>query len=226
MSMLANGTANNTAENTVAMNRIYGRQRHFYDLTRKYYLLGRDRVIDRLRADGRVRVLEIGCGTGRNLILAAERYKDARLFGIDVSTAMLTSAIDKIDSAGLASRLRVGHGDAAVFDPARLFGQHDFERIFISYSLSMIPGWEAALDRAVAMLAPGGELHIVDFGGQSGLPRVFKYVLRRWLALFHVTPRDGLEKFLTGRALDVGASLTIERPYRDYAQVLKFTKKV
>jgi S-adenosylmethionine-diacylgycerolhomoserine-N-methlytransferase len=222
MSMIAN----NTADSTALMNRIYRRQRHVYDLTRKYYLLGRDSVIDRLQAGGRIRVLEIGCGTGRNLVLAAERYTDARFFGIDVSTAMLTSAIDKIDSAGLASRLRVGHGDAAVFDPVRLFGRQTFERIFISYTLSMIPRWEAALDRAIAMLAPGGELHIVDFGGQRGLPRVFKYVLRRWLALFHVTPRDGLEKFLTSRAIAAGATLTIERPYRDYAQVLKFTKAV
>ena len=30
------------------MDRIYRRQRHLYDSTRKYYLLGRDRLIERL----------------------------------------------------------------------------------------------------------------------------------------------------------------------------------
>ena len=36
----------------VLMARIYRRQRHVYDFTRKYYLLGRDRLIDRLKTNG------------------------------------------------------------------------------------------------------------------------------------------------------------------------------
>jgi S-adenosylmethionine-diacylgycerolhomoserine-N-methlytransferase len=42
------------------------------------------------------------------------------------------------------------------------------------------------IDVALSLLAPGGELHIVDFGGQKRLPGVFRALLRRWLALFHV----------------------------------------
>ena len=75
-----------TAASTALMNRIYRRQRHIYDFTRKYYLLGRDALIAQLRPQPGARVLEIGCGTGRNLILAARRYPDAHFFGIDVST--------------------------------------------------------------------------------------------------------------------------------------------
>ena len=93
-----------------------------------------------------------------------------------------------------------------------------FDRIFISYSISMIPDWNGAIDRALALLAPGGELHIVDFGGQSGLPSPFRTVLRRWLKLFHVTPRDGLERQLSTCAKRSGGMLTIARPFRDYAQ--------
>ena len=52
------------------MDRMYRRQRHIYDLTRKFYLLGRDQMIDRLGPPADARVLEIGCGTGRNLIRA------------------------------------------------------------------------------------------------------------------------------------------------------------
>jgi hypothetical protein len=40
----------------------------------------------------------------------------------------------------------------------------------ISYALSMIPDWERAIDAALAALNPGGQLHIVDFGQQEGLP--------------------------------------------------------
>ena len=154
------------ALNTLLMNRIYRRQHHVYDLTRKFYLLGRDRLITELKPNAGEAVLEIGCGTGRNLVLAAQRYPRARFYGVDVSTVMLTRAIDSLDRSGLSARGRVAHCDAFLFDPRRLFGRTNFDRIFISYSISMIPDWNGAIDRAVDLLAPGGELHIVDFGGQ------------------------------------------------------------
>src|SRR5882762_7881391 len=83
-------------EATDRMNRMYRRQRHIYDGTRRYYLLGRDRLITGLRPGAGASVLEIGCGTGRNLVLAARLYPAARFFGIDVSTEMLTSAMTAI----------------------------------------------------------------------------------------------------------------------------------
>ena len=55
-------------EATRRMNRMYRWQRHIYDGTRRYYLLGRDRLIANLRPDAGTTVLEIGCGTGRNLV--------------------------------------------------------------------------------------------------------------------------------------------------------------
>jgi S-adenosylmethionine-diacylgycerolhomoserine-N-methlytransferase len=200
------------------MNRTYRHQRHVYDFTRKYYLLGRDRLIADLDARDGARVLEIGCGTGRNLIAAARRYPGARLFGVDVSTEMLTSAIRSISRTGLASRISVAHGDATRLAPAPLFGTAQFDRIFISYSLSMIPEWRSVLDVAISLLAPNGELRIVDFGHQEGLPGPFRRLLRRWLALFHVTPCDDLETTLRARAAASGALLVFARPYRGYAQ--------
>ena len=71
------------------MDSIYRTQRHIYDLTRKYYLLGRDRLIRELAPPEDGCVLEVGCGTGRNLIKAARRYPRARFYGIDISEAML-----------------------------------------------------------------------------------------------------------------------------------------
>ena len=45
------------------MDDIYRVQRHFYDLTRKPYLLGRDVLIRELDIPDGGSVLEIGCGT-------------------------------------------------------------------------------------------------------------------------------------------------------------------
>jgi len=203
------------------MNRVYRHQRHFYDATRKHYLLGRDELIADLKAGPGERVLEIGCGTGRNLIAAARRYPAARFYGIDISTEMLATARQAIARAGLADRVRVARGDATDFDPTALLDEARFERIFMSYSLSMIPDWHRALDAAIGQLAPGGQLHIVDFGGQADLPRWFRAGLRGWLSHFHVTPRDDLEPILLTRAQHTGASMQIERPYRDFAQYLR-----
>lgn len=212
------------AATTASMNRMYRRQRHIYDATRKYYLLGRDAAIERLQPPAGAHVLEVGCGTGRNLIQAAQRYPAARFYGVDVSTEMLTSARGKIEQAGLHPHVRVAHGDATAFDPMLPFGRAQFERILISYSLSMIPPWEAALDRALTLLAPGGELHVVDFGDQRDLPGVFRSGLRRWLAMFEVTPRDGLARALTVRAARIHAKLEVEAIYGGYAQLAVLTK--
>jgi S-adenosylmethionine-diacylgycerolhomoserine-N-methlytransferase len=203
---------------TELMNRIYRRQRHIYDVTRKWFLLGRDRLIEDLCPGPGAAVLEIGCGTGRNLIAAAQRYPGAQFFGIDVSTNMLTSAIAAVAQAGVSPRVRVAHADATAFDPDMLFGRRKFERIMISYSLSMIPGWQAALELALSLLARGGRLQVVDFGGQESLPRWFRTLLRAWLARFHVTPRDTLEATLSSLAARAGAKLVVERPYRGYVQ--------
>ena len=202
----------------IAMDRMYRRQRYVYDFTRRYYLLGRDLLIRRLDPASGDHVLEIGCGTGRNLVAAARRYKDARFLGIDISRQMLKSSDRAIAQANLQSRVRVAFADAADIDPSALFGRAKFARIFISYSLSMIPDWPRVLDGAVRLLAEGGELHIVDFGRQEHLPYWFRNALRKWLALFHVHPRDEMEQALVALAGRVNARLSIERPYLGYAQ--------
>jgi S-adenosylmethionine-diacylgycerolhomoserine-N-methlytransferase len=211
------------AEATDRMNRMYRRQRHIYNGTRRYYLLGRDQMIARLQPAAGATVLEIGCGTGRNLILAARRHPDARFFGIDVSTQMLTSAISAISRRGLTSRIRVAHGDGTAFDPQALFGTPSFDEVMISYSLSMIPDWSRVLEAALSHLKPGGRLHIVDFGGLERLPGIVRGLLLRWLAMFEVTPRDDLEPVLSAMAETAGASLTLERPFRGYAQYAVLT---
>src|SRR5450755_1365742 len=211
------------AEATRRMNRMYRRQRHIYDGTRKYYLLGRDRLIAGLQPETSANVLEIGCGTGRNLVLTARLYPAARFFGIDVSTEMLTSAQAALSRRGPTGQVRLAHGDATAFDPLALFGVPAFDRIFISYSLSMIPDWRGVLKQAASRLAPGGRLHIVDFGDQERLPAMARVLLLRWLAMFDVTPRDDLARELAAMAVHAGAALHFERPFRGYAQYAMLT---
>ncbi len=210
-------------EATSRMNRMYRRQRHIYDGTRRYYLLGRDGLIAGLKPAPGASVLEIGCGTGRNLVLAAALYPDARFYGIDVSTEMLTSAIAAISRRGMTGRVRVAHGDGAAFDPQLLFGLASFDHVMISYSLSMIPDWHGVLQAAARRLAPAGRLHVVDFGNQERLPKIARALLLRWLAMFDVTPRDDLEPVLAAMAKSNRAALSFERSFRGYAQYAVLT---
>ena len=199
------------------MDRMYRRQRHMYDLSRKFYLLGRDEAIVRLRAAPGDKVLEIGCGTGRNLVKIARAYPEARLFGLDVSQEMLATAAASAARAGLSARVALAQADAANFEPRDLFGHACFERVMISYALSMIPPWREALGRALDVLSPGGSLHLVDFGDCAGLPRPFKIGLRRWLAAFDVTPRDDLSDALEALAGERGLTCETQRWRRAYA---------
>ena len=199
------------------MDRVYRHQRHIYNLSRRYFLFGRDRLIASLKPPPGGHVLEVGCGTARNLILAARLYPDTVCYGVDVSRRMLETARASVERAGLAERIFLGEGDAADFDPQRLFGRTAFDRIFFSYSLSMIPPWPGALDRGASLLAPGGRLHVVDFGQQERLPRWFRGILFGWLDRFHVAPRAELEQALSELAKRRGADLTFTRLYRGYA---------
>jgi S-adenosylmethionine-diacylgycerolhomoserine-N-methlytransferase len=205
------------SDTAALMDRMYRRQRHIYDLSRKFYLLGRDEAIARLRPAAGDKVLEIGCGTGRNLVKLARAYPEARLFGADVSWEMLATAAASTARAGLASRIALAQADATAFDPRRLFGCTSFERVMISYALSMIPPWREALAQALDLVAPSGLLEIVDFGDCAGLPRPFKVGLRRWLAVFDVSPRDDLARALEELAADRGMTCDIETWVRGYA---------
>ena len=203
------------AGNAARMDAIYARQRHFYDLTRKYYLLGRDRLIARLEVPSGGTVLEVGCGTGRNLIAVAKRFGQAQLFGLDISEAMLTTARAKVAAAGLADRITLQQADATDFDAQALFGHASFDRVFFSYTLSMIPDWQAAI--AQGAKATGGALHLVDFGQQEGLPGWFKSGLCAWLAKFDVDPRAALPDALRRIASETELTPEFMPLYRGYA---------
>jgi S-adenosylmethionine-diacylgycerolhomoserine-N-methlytransferase len=208
-----------------AMDRIYRFQRHVYDASRRYYLLGRDELLDRLKPPPSGSILEIGCGTGRNLAGAAKRYSDARLFGIDISQEMLKTALKAAQQKNFLHRARFACADATFFDPLPSLGQNRFDRIYFSFTLSMIPDWQSALRHAASLLSPSGELHIVDFGQSSHLPQSFRRALFHWLAIFHVQPRSNLKSALLQLAAESGSALQFDPLYRDYTWLAAIRKK-
>jgi S-adenosylmethionine-diacylgycerolhomoserine-N-methlytransferase len=164
------------------LNRYYGVSRFFYDVTRKYYLFGRDVALEELARDGRwSRLVEIGPGTGRNLRHLHRTRPDAELGGIEASDAMLTHARARCPWAQLV------HGFAENASMRDVFGVPP-DRILFSYCLSMVGDRAAALANARASLADGGEVVVVDFGDLAGVPSRLAGPFRSWLKTFHVEP--------------------------------------
>jgi S-adenosylmethionine-diacylgycerolhomoserine-N-methlytransferase len=202
-----------------AMDRMYRVTRHIYDLTRRYYLLGRDRMLDRVVTHDGTATLEVGCGTARNLIKLAKRRNCGSLYGLDASHEMLETAASSIRKAGVGE-IVLRQGLAEQLDARKMFGREDgFDTIFFSYCLSMVPAWEGAIEAALTNLKPGGQLVIVDFWDQADLPRWFAAGLKKWLALFHVFYRPDVHTALTNLGSSGRADVSFESVKKRYAYI-------
>jgi S-adenosylmethionine-diacylgycerolhomoserine-N-methlytransferase len=203
------------------MDRMYRLQRYFYDFTRKYYLLGRDGLLKDMDVRSGEHVLEVGCGTARNLIILARRHPEAHFFGIDASAAMLKTAQAKIEKAGVRNViLKTALADGFSFD--NTFGLSEpFDQIFFSYSISMIPPWRESIDNALNNLKLGGTLYIVDFYDQKDLPSAFRKILIWWLERFHVQFWDDLLPYLKSLADAGHVALSLKPIYRCYSFIAR-----
>lgn len=206
------------------MDRMYRFQRYFYDFTRKYYLLGRDRLIDEMEIKAGERILEIGCGTGRNLSILASKYPGSEFYGLDASAAMLETASSNLRRKGLtAVKLENSLADDFGFDTT--FGlKRPFEAVFFSYSISMIPTWRKAIDNSLRNLMAGGSIYVVDFYDQSRLPDFFARLLKAWLRLFHVVYPAELLPYFEQLEREGFGKLSARPLFRGYSLILKFEK--
>lgn len=207
-----------------SMDRMYRHQRYFYDLTRKYYLLGRDRLLSEINAQAGENILEAGCGTGRNLFILAKRFPKTRFFGLDASAEMLKTARAKADAKKLKN-VTFQTALADTFDYRKTFGLAEpFDTIFFSYSITMIPVWRESIQNALANLKSGRSLYIVDFYDQKDLPRWFQKALQGWLRKFHVQFWDDLMPHLEDLETQGLGKLKITSIARRYAFIAQFRK--
>jgi len=218
------------ADQAVAMDQMYRVTRHIYDVTRAYYLLGRDRMLAKVVTNPSTATLEVGCGTARNLIKLARRAEPGLLCGLDASQEMLDTAAASIARAGVPAagheRIRLRQGLAERLDAKTMFGRDEpFDTIFFSYCLSMVPTWPGAIEAAMANLKTGGHLVIVDFWDQKDLPGVFAAGLKKWLSLFHVHYRPEVHDALAALGTSGRADVTFESVNKRYAYIASLKKR-
>jgi S-adenosylmethionine-diacylgycerolhomoserine-N-methlytransferase len=218
------------ADQAVAMDQMYRVTRHIYDVTRAYYLLGRDRMLAKVVTNPSTATLEVGCGTARNLIKLARRAEPGLLCGLDASQEMLDTAAASITRAGVPAagheRIRLRQGLAECLEAKTMFGRDEpFDTIFFSYCLSMVPTWPGAIEAAMANLKTGGHLVIVDFWDQKDLPGVFAAGLKKWLSLFHVHYRPEVHDALAALGTSGRADVTFESVKKRYAYIASLRKR-
>lgn len=215
----------NDAQIKANMDNMYRWTRHIYDVTRKYYLLGRDRMIENINAKDDEHICEVGCGTARNLIKIAKTYPKAHFYGLDASDEMLKTANGNLKQAEMSDHVTLKQGFSQNFDPKTLFGiDKPLNKIVLSYALSIIPPWQDSIDHALELLPSGGEIHIVDFGGQEDLPKWFRGVVFWWLKLFHVYHKPEILDYLKRLEVEKKGALEVHHMYKRYSYRAVFRK--
>ena len=159
-----------------------------YDLTRWTFLRGREELIRQAAALCHPNnILEVGCGTGKNLLHLGRLFPEAHLWGLDLSPHMLGRTHQKL--RGLRQRVTLVQ---APYDQPVAPGRYDL--VVFSYALSMFnPGWEAAILTASQELSPGSLIAVVDF--HDSPLQSFK----RWMGFNHVR----LDSHLLPRLLEL-----------------------
>lgn len=207
------------------LNGLYRFQRHFYDLTRRFFLPGRDELLKQMEVQPGQSVLEVGCGTGRNLLKLSRLQPKAKFYGLDAADEMLKTAGAKIDRYDKKNEIILRQGLAEQFSFRETFRLDEpFDKVFISYSLSMFPKWREAMGNTLDNLKPGGDLYIVDFWDGKDLPQWFKRLRTWWLKLFKVSFRPGFLEFLQELQGEGIGEYTVTSVGASYAFIAHFKK--
>jgi S-adenosylmethionine-diacylgycerolhomoserine-N-methlytransferase len=168
-------TASATA-NTTAITQYYRLHAKIYDATRWSFLFGREALIQQIVTYAApTHILEVGCGTGKNIKALARRFPLATITGLDLSADML--AVARHNLGRFSKRIKF------IQEPytAPLATANKYDLILFSYALTMFnPGWENALTAAHQDLALGGMIAVVDFH-DSPAP-----LFKRWMGVNHV----------------------------------------
>ena len=155
-----------------------------YDATRWTFLFGRDAILDCVEGDPK-NILEVGCGTGKNLASLRRRFPDAHLTGVDLSGEMLNVARKKLEGDDEV-RLEERSYDSPVSGDTA-----EFDLVLFSYALTMFnPGFETAIAAARNDLTKDGQIAVVDFHNTK------LGFFERWMGMNHVRMNAQLQPLL------------------------------
>ena len=143
-----------------AVRQRYDRLARRYDLIDLAFFVRTDirkRAVDRLALKPGDRVLEVGCGTGKNLALLREAVgPQGHVYGVDLSDGMLQVADGTRKQNGW-NNVTLVRSDVADYRPAE-----PVQGVLFSLSYNTMPHHAQVLRQAWEHLAPGGNLVVMD----------------------------------------------------------------
>lgn len=152
---------------------FYGGQAEAYDNFRERLLHGRQMLFEQLQLPENASLVELGGGTGRNVEFLGDRLSlVSRYEVVDLCPSLLAVAKKRAQRFPV---INVVNADACNYQPS-----DKVDCVIFSYSLTMIPDWEAAINNAKAMLKPNGVLVVVDFTLSPDQPKWLSSFWRRW----------------------------------------------
>lgn len=176
-----------------------------YDRLARWYRLGevaivlpprlRRKAVARLDLRNGETILEVGCGTGRNVALLCEAVgTDGRVIGVDASCGMLERA------AHLVERRDLQNVTLVLGDATEVVLQDRVDAVLFSLSYSVLPDRQGVISRVWEALRPGGRLVVMD----AGLPA-------SWLGRLLTPLGEALARMLPGDPYS--------RPWEDLARL-------
>ena len=148
-----------------AVRDLYRERAGSYDISANlYYLIGfreakyRKMAISELRLEPGDTAIEIGCGTGLSFRYVLHSIGNTgQLVGVDLTDAMLEQAKFRVKKNGWEN-IRLIQSDAAKYAfPSNING------VFSTFALTLIPEYQAVIERASHALTDGGRFVLLDF---------------------------------------------------------------
>jgi ubiquinone/menaquinone biosynthesis C-methylase UbiE len=141
------------------------------------------------------RVLEIGCGSGRNFeMIQRSLNSTGELTGVDSFAPSLRKAMDRTQTKGWPNVLLIDHayGNEPIAE-----GRSDV--VLLSFWLSTAPNWKSALDCARAELKLGGRIGVVDFCGPESIRQEIVPIQAAAYASITPSQENRLQELFTSR---------------------------
>lgn len=125
------------------------------------------------------RLLDVACGTADLALMAAEKYSEIQIEGLDFVQAMLGAGQEKINNRRLSARIRLVRGDALSLP----FNDNTFDVAGIAFGIRNIPDRVSALKEILRVIVPGGQIIVLEmtFSRNSILRKLYHTYLNRIL---------------------------------------------
>lgn len=143
------------------------------------YLQSLQKLLPGVRVGRSPAVLDLGCGTGINLLEAARALGPCRrLHGVDLAPGMIDEARRKATAAGVPATFAVGDVEQLTLEDA------SFDLVICNSVYHWFPDRQRAVAQIARVLRPGGQALLMCVA-DPGFHEWVRVVDETWMRLFH-----------------------------------------